>query len=89
MFFSRCQALWIFSLINYEPPSYDNGKYVYPVWAHAIGWSLTAISLICIPIFAVIAILKADGNGLLQVSTKTLNHILLNYFLFIQLIELS
>lgn len=62
------QSLWIFSLINYKPPTYDNDKYEYPTWAHALGWFYAAASLICIPVFAIIAIVRAEGDTLLQVE---------------------
>lgn len=67
------QTLWIFSLFSYEPPTYDNGDYKYPAWAHWIGWSFTAASLGCIPIFAVIAIIRGDGNTLFKVSVILIN----------------
>ncbi|XP_031620588.1 sodium- and chloride-dependent GABA transporter ine isoform X2 [Contarinia nasturtii] len=59
-------TLWLFSLFNYEPPTYDNGDYKYPAWAHWIGWSFTAASLGCIPIFGVIAIIRGNGNTLFK-----------------------
>lgn len=55
------QAVWVFSLIDYEPPTYHNGDYVYPWWAEAIGWSIASLSLICIPAFAVYVFVRADG----------------------------
>ena len=47
------QSLWIFSLINYEAPTYHNGKYHYPGWAHGLGWTIASASLVCIPSYAV------------------------------------
>lgn len=64
---SSLQSLWIFSLINYRPPTYDNDEYEYPTWAHALGWFFAALSLICIPVFAVVAIVQAEGNTLFEV----------------------
>lgn len=55
------QAVWVFSLIDYEPPTYHNGDYVYPWWAEAIGWGIASLSLICIPAFAVCVLVRADG----------------------------
>ncbi|XP_012526109.2 sodium- and chloride-dependent GABA transporter ine isoform X1 [Monomorium pharaonis] len=54
-------AIWVFSLIDYEPPTYHNGDYTYPWWAEAIGWGIASLSLICIPAFAVYVFIKADG----------------------------
>lgn len=71
------KALFIFSLINYEQPTYNNGEYRYPPWAHGIGWGFTAASLGCIPVFAVISIIRSDGNTFFQVI---FTHIRLLYF---------
>ncbi|KAG5330985.1 INE protein, partial [Acromyrmex heyeri] len=54
-------AVWVFSLIDYEPPTYHNGDYIYPWWAEAIGWGIASLSLICIPAFAVYVFVRADG----------------------------
>ncbi|XP_046826895.1 sodium- and chloride-dependent GABA transporter ine isoform X1 [Vespa crabro] len=55
-------AVWVFSLIDYEPPTYRNGEYEYPWWAEAIGWGIASLSLICIPAFAIYVFIKSDGN---------------------------
>ncbi|XP_078053532.1 solute carrier family 6 member inebriated isoform X1 [Augochlora pura] len=55
-------AVWVFSLIDYEPPTYHNGEYEYPRWAEAIGWGIASLSLICIPAFAIYEFIKASGN---------------------------
>lgn len=61
------KSLWIFSLINYEQPTYHNGKYEYPRWAHGIGWTIASASLICIPAYAFINIIRAEGDTFLEV----------------------
>jgi solute carrier family 6 GABA transporter-like protein 6/8/11/12/13 len=55
-------SLWIFSLINYQPPTYHNGSYTYPGWAHGLGWAITSASLICFPGYAIFCIVKAPGD---------------------------
>ncbi|XP_058822979.1 sodium- and chloride-dependent GABA transporter ine isoform X2 [Topomyia yanbarensis] len=65
-------SLWIFSLINYEAPTYHNGQYIYPGWAHGLGWAITSASLICIPAFAIYQIARADGDTLGQRIMNTL-----------------
>lgn len=55
-------AVWVFSLIDYEPPTYHNGEYKYPWWAEAIGWGIASLSLICIPAFAIYEFIRANGN---------------------------
>ncbi|XP_050085310.1 sodium- and chloride-dependent GABA transporter ine isoform X1 [Anopheles aquasalis] len=55
-------SLWIFSLINYEAPTYHNGKYNYPGWAHGLGWAITSASLACIPSYAIYQVVRAEGN---------------------------
>jgi solute carrier family 6 GABA transporter-like protein 6/8/11/12/13 len=62
------QAVWVFSLIDYTPPTYNNGSYRYPVWAETLGWIIASLSLICIPAQAVAVILQTEGNSLLDVS---------------------
>ncbi|XP_066998089.2 sodium- and chloride-dependent GABA transporter ine [Anabrus simplex] len=59
-------AVWVFSLIDYEPPTYNNGAYKYPFWAEALGWGIASLSLVCIPAFAIIVFVKAEGNTLWQ-----------------------
>lgn len=66
-FFLYKKALFIFSLINYSPLTYKNGEYQYPSWAHGIGWVFVAVSLGCIPVFAVISILRSDGHTFAEV----------------------
>lgn len=65
-------SLWIFSLINYEAPTYHNGKYIYPGWAHGLGWAITGASLICIPAFAIYQIARAEGATIGQKFMNTL-----------------
>ncbi|XP_012286546.1 sodium- and chloride-dependent GABA transporter ine isoform X1 [Orussus abietinus] len=55
-------AVWVFSLIDYEPPTYHNGDYKYPWWAETIGWGIASLSLVCIPAFAVYVLLRAEGK---------------------------
>lgn len=52
----------ILALINYEPLTYHNGNYQYPFWAQAIGWSITGITLLCLPGYAIFNIVRADGE---------------------------
>jgi len=62
------QAVWVFSLIDYAPPTYDNGAYKYPAWAETLGWIIASLSLISIPAQAVLVILQTDGSSFLDVS---------------------
>jgi len=50
-------VLLIFTVTEFEQPDY--GEYEFPIWALVIGWLITASSLVCIPIYAVLAILDA------------------------------
>ncbi|KAJ8667702.1 hypothetical protein QAD02_009365, partial [Eretmocerus hayati] len=61
-------SVWVFSLIDYEPPHYtkSNGKYLYPWWAEAIGWGIASLSLICIPAFAIYVLVQAEGTTFAQ-----------------------
>ena len=42
--------------------------YVFPPWAELMGWCVAFLSIIAIPLGAVHAVYKADGNTILQVS---------------------
>ncbi|XP_036226158.2 sodium- and chloride-dependent GABA transporter ine isoform X2 [Bactrocera oleae] len=65
-------AIWVLSLINYEEPSYHNGRYKYPDWAYGIGWMFASFSLICIPGYAIINLLRADGRTFMERLKNTL-----------------
>ncbi|XP_057657398.1 sodium-dependent noradrenaline transporter-like [Diorhabda carinulata] len=50
----------MFGLFHHEPLQYND--YFYPIWAEWIGWALTLSSIIMIPLFAIIQILKTKGS---------------------------
>ncbi|XP_057321913.1 sodium- and chloride-dependent GABA transporter ine-like [Microplitis mediator] len=54
-------SVWVFSLIDYQSPTYGNGAYQYPWWAEAVGWGIASLSLICIPAVAVYVLIRAEG----------------------------
>lgn len=60
----------ILALVNYEPLTYHNGKYIYPGWAHAIGWSIVAGTILCIPGYAIFSIIRSNGETLSEVNLK-------------------
>lgn len=60
----------ILALINYQPLTYHNTNYEYPVWAHIIGWGITACTLLCIPAYAIFNICRADGSSFYEVKRK-------------------
>jgi hypothetical protein len=41
--------------------------YIYPVWAEIFGWCIALLSIIAIPLGAIHAIYKADGNNFIEV----------------------
>ncbi|XP_037093533.1 sodium- and chloride-dependent GABA transporter ine-like isoform X2 [Pollicipes pollicipes] len=53
-------AIWIFSLIDYERPTY--GAYRYPEWAIGLGWLLASLSILPIPVCAALALVQAPGR---------------------------
>ena len=57
-------VIWIFTLYDYEAPSY--GDYSYPWWCILLGWCIAALSILPIPIMAVIAIISAEGKTFLD-----------------------
>lgn len=61
-------AVWIFYLIDYEAPTYNNGAYRYPTWAVVLGWFITSVSILCVPVFIIYGFLKSEGNTWWEVS---------------------
>ncbi|CAL4086152.1 unnamed protein product, partial [Meganyctiphanes norvegica] len=59
-------AIWLFSMIDYSPPTYNKGEYHYPPGAIALGWCIAMLSIGPIPVFAVIAVIKAKGNTFME-----------------------
>jgi hypothetical protein len=50
------------TIYNWTPPSYG-GVIFYPDWAHGVGWFLTLIVAVQIPLGAVIAIIYYSIKG--------------------------
>lgn len=59
-------AIWIFSMVDYKQPTYNKGEYKYPDWAIGVGWIISSLSIAPIPIFAIIAIVKAKGTNIFE-----------------------
>ena len=60
-------AIWIFSMADYEPPTYNDGKYKFPGWSIAMGWVIASFSILAIPAFALISVINAKGESIAQV----------------------
>ncbi|XP_060527837.1 sodium- and chloride-dependent GABA transporter ine-like [Cylas formicarius] len=58
-------ALWVFLIIDYEPPTYNNGNYHYPGWAIAIGWIIASLSILCIPAYMIVIFVRSPGSTFL------------------------
>lgn len=58
--FFFAQFVWLFSVTQLSPVTY--GKYEYPDGAIVIGWMLGLVSLMPIPICAILAILREKGS---------------------------
>ena len=54
-------GLFIFSIVSYERVTYAN-TYTYPLWGELIGWCMGFASVICIPLYAILYILRQDGT---------------------------
>lgn len=59
----------VFSLIEMKPASY--GKYTYPAWATALGWSMSIFSVSAIPVVAFLKMRKARGSYMNRLRTLT------------------
>ena len=61
------QAIFIFSLVKYTPPTY-NETYVYPWWGYLIGWLMACSSMICPPLVICIQLLFNSQGSLREVG---------------------
>ena len=59
----------IFNMTQIKPVSY--GSYQYPAWAITVGWIIGMASVLPIPLYMVMVILKSDGS-LMQVKFDTM-----------------
>ncbi|MEQ2179101.1 hypothetical protein GOODEAATRI_021139, partial [Goodea atripinnis] len=64
---------WIFgkcilgsSIVQYTPPRY--GKYIYPVWAKLVGWVISLVSIVWIPLCAIHEIYNSKGSLLQRIK---------------------
>ncbi|NXE03897.1 S6A12 protein, partial [Lophotis ruficrista] len=55
-----CLAVFLFSLIKYEPLKYNN-SYMYPPWGYVVGWLMALSSMVCVPLHAIFILLKTKG----------------------------
>ena len=58
----------VFNWAQYEPVTY--ASYVYPPWGTAIGWILASMSLVCIPLGMIKAVVEARGSSCYQVRLR-------------------
>jgi len=56
--------IWIFTLYDYEAPKYED--YDYPWWCVLLGWLIASLSILPIPVMAIMAISKAKGSNILS-----------------------
>ena len=55
--------IWMFTIMDFRTPSYNNGQYEYPAWCHALGWLLTLLSLSALPVLAIVEIFRTRPGG--------------------------
>ncbi|KAJ3603764.1 hypothetical protein NHX12_028505 [Muraenolepis orangiensis] len=54
------------SIVQYSPAHY--GDYVYPVWADTMGWGISLLSIVWIPLGALQEIWRNEGSFLQRVK---------------------
>ena len=59
-------VIWVFTLYDYKTPSYNGGAYTYPWWCILLGWFITSLSILPIPIMALVAVAKSKGTSLIE-----------------------
>lgn len=62
------QSIFVFAIVNYKHPTYHNGQYEYPGWAHGLGWSIVSLALMCIPCYGMITLARSEGDTLSEVN---------------------
>ncbi|XP_073845902.1 sodium-dependent nutrient amino acid transporter 1-like isoform X2 [Musca autumnalis] len=55
-------AILVYFLSTYTPLTYNN--VTYPNWAYAIGWTITCFGVMQVPIWIVVAVVRAPGSSL-------------------------
>ncbi|XP_035037106.1 sodium- and chloride-dependent GABA transporter 2 [Hippoglossus stenolepis] len=55
-----CMVCFICSFVDYQPLTF--GNYVYPDWAHYLGWAIALSSIVIIPIWAIGKICLTKGS---------------------------
>ncbi|XP_068558920.1 sodium- and chloride-dependent GABA transporter 1 [Cebidichthys violaceus] len=60
-------CILIFSIIQYTPAHY--GKYTYPGWAEGVGWGVSLVSIVWIPLGAIQEICSHKGSLLQRLKT--------------------
>ncbi|XP_027888611.1 sodium- and chloride-dependent GABA transporter ine [Xiphophorus couchianus] len=60
-------SILVSSIVHYMPPRY--GEYMYPLWAELVGWVVSLVSIVWIPLCAVHEIYNSKGS-LLQRMKK-------------------
>ncbi|XP_055327763.1 sodium-dependent dopamine transporter-like isoform X2 [Paramacrobiotus metropolitanus] len=49
----------LYGIYNYEPLVVND--YKYPTWANALGWCIAAVSMLCMPVVAIIKFIRTPG----------------------------
>ena len=55
-------AIWIFSLADYEAPTNNKGQNQFPTWSIGMGWGIASLSLLAIPVLAIVAVVSTKGD---------------------------
>ncbi|ESO97261.1 hypothetical protein LOTGIDRAFT_115105 [Lottia gigantea] len=58
-------GIWVFSMIQYKP--LEVAGYEYPGWAVGLGWVIALLSVACIPLGMIHAVITAKGSNIWQV----------------------
>lgn len=60
------QLIFIYSLVYHVPLRYED--YDFPNWANVLGWGLACISMVQIPIWAVVMTYQQPASSVKEVS---------------------
>ena len=77
-------AIFLASVVHYNPIKYDNEE-PYPMWGELLGWCLALSSMLCVPIVAIIQIMREKGTLSERINILLLPKVKLYLFLYLSM----
>lgn len=65
---SILQAIFLITIYDYTPLMYPDKMTPYPSWAMGLGFSMSLLSMLTIPVYAVYCLVSTPGANLYEVG---------------------